>query len=399
MATIWWEEYESGHYTAWSVAVKLNPHRFGELKMVFNSLSTTKVINPQAGWYRGDFHVHSNFSEGVIPIDMLVEIAKSEGMDFFVLTDHNTIDNMPELILDSELLIIPGLEVTFLTGHFNVFGIEGWHDWIESICVYPYIIEHHREDNLPSMTEIMIRTSRKGMVNCIVHPMLDPWEWREHQTNLNYVHCIEICNCPGWMDNEATTLKAIELWTELLNAGYRMTALGGSDYHKPGLMPNYREPERIGYPTTYVYAEELSWNAILSTVLRRRVYVSLGPKVSFQACAGSKVYNIGQDIGLFEGKIEFSSTITECPEAASAQIVKNGEVITKEKVTGGGTQISHGEKATPAQSTWYRLDVYDSDGAMLAITNPIFVGPRKHPQIQTYGEVLNLAFPEHDPAS
>ncbi len=362
--------------------------------MVFHSLSTTKIINPQPGWYRGDFHVHSNFSDGVLPIDALVDIAKSEGMDFFVLTDHNTIDNMPELMLDSELLIIPGLEITFSTGHFNVLGIEGWHDWMESICVYPYSIEHHREDKLPSMTEIMTLTSRKGMVNSIVHPKLDPWEWLEHQTNLNYVHCIEICNCPGWMDNELATLKAIKLWTELLNAGYRMTALGGSDYHKPGLLPKYREPERIGYPTTYVYAEELSWNAILSAVLRRRVYVSIDPVVSFQANAGSKVYDIGEDIGLYAGEIVFTSTISECPEAASAQIVRNGEVVVEESVTGGETQFQFSDKAAPSQSTWYRLDVYDSNEAMLAITNPIFVGRRKHPQIQTYGEILKLAFPE-----
>jgi hypothetical protein len=77
---------------------------------------------------------------------------------------------------------------------------------------------------------------------------------------------------------------------------------------------------------------------------------------------------------------------------------KNGEVITKEKVTGGETQLLYTDKITPDQSSWYRLDVYDSDGAMSAITNPIFIGPRKFPQIQTYGEVLNLTFPEHDPA-
>ncbi len=179
-----------------------------------------------------------------------------------------------------------------------------------------------------------------------------------------------------------------------------MTALGGSDYHRPVPSPEYTgnvTRESIGWPTTYVYAEEHSSNAILSAVMRRRVYVSLGPKVSFQAGAGGKVYDIGQDIGLWEGKIKFTSTISECPEAASAKIVRNGEVVVEESVTGGETQLLYTDKVTSDQSTWYRLDVYGSNGAMLAITNPIFVGRRKHPQIQTYGEVLNLAFPEHEP--
>ena len=63
----------------------------------------------------------------------------------------------------------------------------------------------------------------------------------------------------------------------------------------------------------------------------------------------------------------------------------------------GEIKLLYSDSTTPSQSNWYRLDVYDSNGAMLAITNPIFVGRRKHPQIQTYGEVLKLAFPKDDP--
>jgi len=181
-----------------------------------------------------------------------------------------------------------------------------------------------------------------------------------------------------------------------------MTALGGSDYHRTVPSPEYTGKvtrQSIGWPTTYVYAEELSSNAILSAVMRRRVYVSLGPKVSFQAELNGKVYDIGQDVGPFRGEIIFTSIISECPEATCAQIVRNGEVIAEESVTGDETQFLHSEKATPDQSTWYRLDIYDSNGAMLAITNPIFVGRRKHPQIVTYGEVLKLAFPEIETSS
>lgn len=363
---------------------------------MFHLLSPTKAINPQAGWYRGDFHVHSNFSDGVLPPAMLVEIAKSEGMDFFALTDHNVIDGLQELVPDPDILIIPGLEVTLQIGHFNVYGIRGWHDWMEDIYVYPYDDDLAWGKDRPPIKEIFIRASRQGLINCIAHPLREPWGWLDDQTNLNYVHCIEVCNCPGAPESDLGTPKAIRLWTELLNIGYRMTALGGSDYHRPVPSPLYtgsHTRESIGWPTTYVYAEELSSNAILSAVMRRRVYVSLGPEVSFQAEVNGKVYDIGQDIGPLEGGINFTAIVSKCPEGSCVQIVRNGEVVAEGSVTDGEARLLYSDTTKFSQSNWYRLDLYDSNGAMLAITNPIFVGRRKHPQIQTYGEALKLAFP------
>jgi hypothetical protein len=358
-------------------------------------ISQTKVINPQAGWYRGDFHVHSNFSDGSFPPSRLVEIARSEGMDFFIMSDHNTIDGLWELMPDSDVLVIPGIEVTLHMGHFTVLGIHGWHNWMEDICVYPYDDDLVWDKERSPIKEIFIHAARQGLINCIIHPLKKSWGWHDNQTNLNYVHCIEVCNCPGDPENDLATPKAIRFWTELLNIGYRMTALGGSDYHRTLPSPYYtgtHSRESIGLPTTYVYAEELSSNAILSAVMRRHVYVSLGPKVSFQAEVNGKVYDLGQDLGPFIGEIKFTSTVSECSKNACAQIVKNGEVVADRTVVDDETVFLYSDTIAPSESNWYRLDVYDSNGAMLAITNPIFVGRRKHPHIQTYGEVLKLAF-------
>jgi len=362
-------------------------------------ISLMKVINPRPGWYRGDFHVHSSFSDGIYPPSRLVEVAKSEGMDFFILTDHNTIDGLWELMPDSDLLVIPGIEVTLKIGHFTVLGISGWHNWMEDICVYPYDDDLAWDNERSPIKEFFVRVTRQGLINCIVHPLKKSWGWSDTQTNLNYVHCIEVCNCPGDPENDLGTPKVIRFWTELLNIGYRMTALGGSDYHRTVPGPAYagtHSRESIGLPTTYVYAEELSSNAILSAVMRRRVYVSLGPKVSFQADVNGKVYDIGQDVGPFMGEIKFTSIVSECLDNTYVQMVKNGKIVADGIVFDGKTMLSYSDTTTPSESNWYRLDVYDSNGALLAITNPIFVGRRKHPQIQTYGEVLKLAFPKDE---
>ncbi len=139
-------------------------------------LSQKRVINHQSGWYRGDFHVHSNFSDGLVPIDLLIETAISEGLDFFALTDHNTVEHLRELRPRPGILIIPGFEVTLLIGHFNVLGIRGWHDWMVDICVYPYDDYLAWGEDRPPIKEIFIRTSRQGLINCIVHPLMESWK-------------------------------------------------------------------------------------------------------------------------------------------------------------------------------------------------------------------------------
>ena len=82
------------------------------------------MVNSQAGGYPGDFHVHSNFSDYIPPPSTLVETAKSKGMDFFFLTDHNIIDGLWELMPDSDILIVPRIEVSLSIAHFTALGID-----------------------------------------------------------------------------------------------------------------------------------------------------------------------------------------------------------------------------------------------------------------------------------
>lgn len=357
------------------------------------SLSLSKVLNPQAGWYRGDFHAHTNFSDGYYSPAQLVEVARAEGLDFITITDHNTIDAFSKFGEEPTIIIIPGLEATLKNGHFNVFGMEGWLDWMEHICT---------GQNTPELTGIygtttalMKRTSSQGLLNSINHPLL-PWdpplEWRDMETDLRYVDCLEIWNDPSWPDNVHANPQAMALWTDWLNAGYRITAIGGSDYHEPVPKPGEdKPPERLGLPSTYVYAEELSGAAILEGLRRRRAYVSMGARVTFQAQADGRAYEIGADLGELSGAIEFTATVLDSPSSARAQIVKNGHVISEVPVESGQASLRCSDKAIPTHSDWYRLNVADQDEQMLAITNPIFVGPRRRPDSHTYGDFVTTS--------
>ncbi|GAB4533372.1 MAG: hypothetical protein Kow0063_15230 [Anaerolineae bacterium] len=360
-----------------------------------STLSLSKVLNSEAGWYRGDFHAHTNASDGVYPPALVAAIAQVEGLDFVAITDHNTIEALAKLSQSSGLLIVPGIEVTLDGGDFNVFGITGWCDWMEGICVGQAPVPlcgRYR-----TVTELMRRIAADGLLSSINHPLLEPWEWRYAATDLSCVHCLEIWNDPYWPDNVHANPQAVALWTAWLNAGFRITAIGGSDYHCPP-RPEEGEPGmRLGLPSTYVAAEELSVMAILEGLRRHRAYVSVGPRLTFQARYHDIMYGIGDDLGQQRGEIEFMATLSDGPAAAYARIVKNGEVLVETLIRGGGGSLEYAavpdrdySGRSASLGDWYRLDVLDQNGHMLAITNPIFAGRFSVPRLHKYGDFVDL---------
>ena len=237
---------------------------------MFSWLSSANVVNPQAGWYHGEFHAHTYYSDGDYSPNQLIELALAEGLDFLAITDHNTIDAFREVSQEPDLLIIPGLEVTLTEGHFNVFGISGWLDWMEPICVGQ--ITTSLTGQFRTTTDLIRHIAATGLLTSMNHPLLKPWEWRDETTDLRFLNCLEIWNDPSWPDNVQANPRAVALWTDSLNAGYRLTGIGGSDYHRPAPRPGENKPaERLGLPCTYVYASELSTPAILAGLRQRAV--------------------------------------------------------------------------------------------------------------------------------
>jgi len=67
-----------------------------------------------------DLHVHSNYSDGTCSPKELADIAVNIGLKSFALTDHDTVDGIPELLEYTKqladkgifLLVIPGVELS-----------------------------------------------------------------------------------------------------------------------------------------------------------------------------------------------------------------------------------------------------------------------------------------------
>lgn len=66
---------------------------------------------------KGDFHMHTNASDGKYSPRELISLAKEKGIDILAITDHDTTDNLDDAIeagLALNVKVIPGIELSTL---------------------------------------------------------------------------------------------------------------------------------------------------------------------------------------------------------------------------------------------------------------------------------------------
>ena len=351
-----------------------------------SSLTPSVVFDPTPGWCAGDFHAHTNFSDGVNSPDELAALAQAEGLDFLAITDHNTIGALSAFTAPPPMLIVRGIEITLKNGHFNVFGVDSWPDWLDEML--PGGTWQERVQDCQDSNQLMALCKAEGWLVSINHPLLTPWEWQDAGTLLGHLDALEIWNDPTWGDNTWANPDAVDYWTRLLNAGYRITAIGGSDYHFTNQEPGPYQP-RLGLPRTVVYAEQLSAVAILGAVRQRRAIVSMGEtKLAFTAEYGGTQHIVGADLGRASGMLGFRATVEADRPVFRVQLIKNGAVLAEERGNDGRAQVQWRSQIDADEAAWFRCDVRDEDDNFLALTNPFFSGPHFEPEQRRFGDYL-----------
>ncbi len=331
------------------------------------------------------------------------EGCRARGNGFFAITDHNTW-TYPEFDLPDHVSIIAGVEVTMEFGHFNVFSEDGREPgWLGDLAK-PWALRD--ADTAPGASrELLSIVRRSGLRISINHPLSYPWEWMDPDTSLSDVRFLEIWNDPAWPENRLNNPATVDMWTRWLNAGSRATAIGGSDFHTPEDVERYDGRvvpcHRVGVPATYVLANRPDPSSLLEAVDARRAYVTMGPTVDFAARAGSRHLEIGDDVGLFEGRIELSLMAVD-PGWLVVELVRDGEVVA-EASGRGSTGLDSTQTIGEAEAGWMRMDVRTRRGELVAATNPIFYGPRPGILEVAYGSfirdsALDLIAAFHEPS-
>lgn len=342
----------------------------------------------QARWYRGDFHAHTTASwDGHLSLSELAEVAKAERLDFFAVTDHNSIGTFSDIQNISDMLILPGIEVTTKRGHANIFGMTEHQSWMDSILGDEEWDDLRRK--FSTANALTAQTAELGLLNSINHPLMTPWAWQFFDTEFENIHALEIWNDPSYPTNVDFNPQTLTLWTKILNAGLRLTGIGGSDYHRPKpASGETKPPERLGTPTTYVCASELSVEGILSAVKQHRAYVSMGAEVDLRAHCGEESFGIGETIDADSGSVTFLASVLSSPRPAHFSIVKNGEILVEMEASKFPATLNFKTSLSKHSADWYRLDVFDDGGEMLAITNPIFTGKAAKPKGLSFSDFI-----------
>lgn len=334
------------------------------------------------GWYRGDLHLHDAHSDGSCrsqsgakvpcPLFLTAQAAVARGLDFIAITDHNTTSHANSIRelqpYFDQLLLMPGREITTFSGHANLFG---------SVAPLDFRVAGHRDWNA-----VLRDAQRLHAVVSINHPIRPSDErcmgcgWTPSPAaDLRLLQAVEVVN---GMDAD-TPYSGIAFWHAQLDAGFRLTAIGGSDNHDAVQSLSGLGGGAVGQPTTVVYARELSTPAILEGLRSGNVFVDVqgsGERwMSMSAAAGARTAAMGGEIVLGSGETaRFELRIRQASGARVVLWLDGREVaLLANPIVDSTSQTLAFDWTGDGGSHWLRADVRGPYGKLWLVGNPIHV--------------------------
>lgn len=290
----------------------------------------------EPGWVRGDLHCHSTHSDGDSTPEELLAKASSLGFDFLGITDHNAPPFAGRHVEQGPLLI-PGTEVTTYGGHWNVWGGNRWYDFREPTAV-------------AMAREMAIALETAGLVS-VNHPRPLGPDW-EYGTELDF-HAVEVWNGP-WLYFNAISLV---FWEDLLQAGRRVVAVGGSDTHKlKGNDEGFLPRAKLGEPTVWVKPDgPLTVESILAGLRQGRSFLSVSPN-------GPQLILESEDSG--ELRIHAGGA-----RGDTLMLIAGGTLLESHVIDRDDWSLTAG---LPPAQRYIRAQIVDNALNMKAISNPIW---------------------------
>lgn len=297
---------------------------------------TITFTYPAQRLYAGDLHMHSTASDGVFSPRELGERAKAAGLDFIAVADHNNYAENLHLPFVPGMTYIPAVEWTHYKGHMNFFGVKA-----------PFengFIANTKEE----MRALTDRARAMGAAVSVNHPKCPfcPYLWEDDTA----FDLMEIWNGPFTPRNA----RALAFWHTLLTQGRRIPIVGGSDFHKPGVV-------RLGHPTTVVRADSPSAEDLLSAIRAGHAYVTEGPK-------GPRLtLGCGDAFMGDEAAFDPGTPVTAETDAKRVFFVTD-KGKTEIRVQNGAARFS----AAGARFVYAEIRSSLTPGRVLAVTNPIY---------------------------
>lgn len=258
--------------------------RVGEAGLLVEPVTEAASYEPRgSGWYRGDCHCHTFHSDAAGGPEILHRTAEALDLDFLFITDHNTTTAWSSYFRaasTSELIFIPGMEVTTSDGHANALGTDRWIDF-----------RMEGDEDVDVLVHNVAETGALLSVNHNKPPI--PWQYKLSDINL-----MEVWHREPSEGNELI----LERYQALLKQGRRITAIGGSDFHQVEKFQS-GGGYQLGRPTTVVFAQRLDRDGVIAAMEKGEVYITEGPQgphleisVNATPMGGVVAVSKGQDV-------------------------------------------------------------------------------------------------------
>ena len=233
------------------------------------------------------------------------------------------------------------------------------------------------ESLYPSNTDIFRYAKEQGGIGAYVHPFSgarDPLE-----TTLGTAKSFPVDVALGslsyhelWSQNAGEA--PLMVWYRVLNAGFRVPAVGGEDS-----ISNLHDIELVASVRGYFHlgSQPLTWANWMKAFLAGRGFVSNGPLIEFTANGRMP----GEELAVAPGaRVQIKAEVTSIAPLDRVDVVRNGEVIHSATVSPDRRRASIDLPVTVETSGWYSVRAIGPDRTFpventrpQAVTNPVYV--------------------------
>jgi hypothetical protein len=295
------------------------------------AMGTASRAAADGTWLAGDLHCHTTYSHDVWggPADdntgpdeaytlgwspgEQVAIAELRGLDFLAITDHNDVRSLSDPGYTSNALtLIRGYEHSLSHGHAGCLGpdITGVFDGFDTST-----------DAGASALRDAVHAA--GGIFILNHPFYGSgWGY----TPAVRPDSIEVWNI-GWPyrhvgktaippePSVSDNYRSLPYWEKKFLASGRMPATGGSDNH-------YRATtaiQGVGQPTTWVFAQSRSQDAILDGIRAGRTSISAEPpalggaRIELTVRSGTTTWMVGDTVPASAGRVTVTARVMNAP--------------------------------------------------------------------------------------
>lgn len=297
---------------------------------------------------KGDTHLHSTHSDGWYTVDEVINRARQDRLDYIFLTDHNCMSSNAHLVSDEQLIVIPGVEITYYNGHYNLLG--------QGRPVRTFFA-NHRDEVLAIMQE---GRSNKALAS-INHPFDDSCGWHYGLDPSVEVDLLEVWNGPFMLRNA----KAIAFWQQQLVAGRRWPIIGGSDNHRNNQFL------LMGNPSTFVFADSHCQSDILAALQAGHSFIGSTPDApEIELTAGPA--RMG-DIAAIGPSDSICLDVRRLHAQDEIRLITEAGIVHRHTV---GTEYGCRIERTWADARFYRVEIWRQipgiAETLASISNPIY---------------------------